>query len=128
MFGFLQSENKKLRSAAKNWLYLGHKVYNFRKDELTSTEISELARRIDELRAAVKTKPADAGKLKLSIEAIEDHMRKVGGAFLPAVIVGGECGLRPVFPHHLFGVHRFFHQALQDSDQLDVADLQRHDQ
>ncbi len=24
MFGFLQSENKKLRSAAKNWLYLGH--------------------------------------------------------------------------------------------------------
>ena len=74
MFGFLQSENKKLRSAAKNWLYLGHKVYNFRKDELTSTEISELARRIDELREAVKTKPADAGKLKLSIEAMEDHL------------------------------------------------------
>ena len=42
MFGFFQSENSKLRGAAKNWLYLGHKVYNFRKDELSDSEISVL--------------------------------------------------------------------------------------
>ena len=108
MFGFLQSENKKLRSAAKNWLYLGHKVYNFRKDELSSAEISELARRIDELRAALKTKRADAGKLKLSIEAIEDHMRKVGGAFYPQSSLGENVDFALYFLIIYLGFTAFF--------------------
>ena len=108
MFGFLQSENKKLRSAAKNWLYLGHKVYNFRKDELTSAEISELARRIDELRVVVKTKPADAGKLKLSIEAMEDHMRKVGGAFYPQSSLGENVDFALYFLIIYLGFTAFF--------------------
>jgi len=42
MFGFLQSENSKLRDAAKNWFYLGGKVDNYRKDELTDAELGEL--------------------------------------------------------------------------------------
>lgn len=108
MFGFLQSENKKLRSAAKNWLYLGHKVYNFRKDELSNAEISELARRIDELRAAVKTQPADAGKLKLSIEAMEDHMRKVGGAFYPQSSLGENVDFALYFLIIYLGFTAFF--------------------
>jgi len=83
MFGFFQSENSKLRVAAKNWLYLGHKVYNFRKDELSEAEISELGQRMSELRGQLKAKTADAGKLKLAIEGVEGHMRKVGGAFYP---------------------------------------------
>ena len=83
MFGFFQSENSKLRGAAKNWLYLGHKVYNFRKDELSEVEISELGQRMSELRGQLKSKTADAGKLKLAIEGVEGHMRKVGGAFYP---------------------------------------------
>ncbi len=83
MFGIFQSENSKLRSAAKNWLYLGHKVYNFRKDELSDSEISELIRRMDGLRSQLSARPADAGKLKLSIEALEDHMKSIGGAFYP---------------------------------------------
>lgn len=88
MFGFLQSENSKLRSAAKNWLYLGHKVYNFRKDQLTDSEISELGMRMEELRGQLKAKTADAGKLKLAIEAVESHMKKVGGAFYPQSMIG----------------------------------------
>ncbi|MAM91149.1 MAG: signal peptidase I [Opitutaceae bacterium] len=108
MFGFLQSENKKLRNAAKNWLYLGHKVYNFRKDELSGAEISELARRIDELRAAVKTKPADSGKLKLSIEAMEDYMRKVGGAFYPQSSLGENVDFALYFLIIYLGFTAFF--------------------
>jgi len=88
MFGFLQSENSKLRSAAKNWLYLGHKVYNFRKDELSDSDIAELSARIDDLRRQLKVKPADAGKLKLAIEGVESHMKKVGGAFYPQSMLG----------------------------------------
>lgn len=83
MFGFFQSENSKLRGAAKNWLYLGHKVYNFRKDELSDSDISELGQRMNELRGQLKAKTADAGKLKLAIEGVEGQMRKVGGAFYP---------------------------------------------
>lgn len=88
MFGFLQSENSKLRGAAKNWLYLGHKVYNFRKDQLSDSDISELGKRMEELRKELKAKPADAGKLKLAIEAVEGHMKKVGGAFYPQSMLG----------------------------------------
>ncbi len=88
MFGFLQSENSKLRGAAKNWLYLGHKVYNFRKDQLSDFEISELSKRMEELRSLLKAKTADAGKLKLAIEAVEGHMKKVGGAFYPQSMLG----------------------------------------
>ncbi len=83
MFGFLQSENSKLRSAAKNWLYLGAKVYNYRRDELSDKEIAELDVRMGDLRAQLKAKPADAGKLSHAIEAVEGHMRKIGGAFYP---------------------------------------------
>lgn len=88
MFGFLQSENSKLRGAAKNWLYLGQKVYNFRKDELTDSEISELGQRMEELKAQLKGKTANAGKLKLAIEAVEGHMKKIGGAFYPQSMIG----------------------------------------
>ena len=88
MFGFLQSENSKLCGAAKNWLYLGHKVYNFRKDQLTDSEISELGKRLEELRVQLKAKTADAGKLKLAIEGVEGHMKKVGGAFYPQSMIG----------------------------------------
>ena len=83
MFGFLQSENSKLRSAAKNWLYLGAKVYNYRRDELSEKDIAELDVRMGELRAQLKAKPADAGKLSHAIEGVESHMRKIGGAFYP---------------------------------------------
>lgn len=83
MFGFLQSENSKLRDAAKNWFYLGGKVHNYRKDELTDAELGELDRRMNELRRQLKSKPADAGKLKLAIEEVEGRMRKIGGVFYP---------------------------------------------
>jgi len=83
MFGFLQSENSKLRGAAKNWLYLGRKVYHFRRDELSDSEIFDLGQRMEELRSQLKAKTADAGKLKLAIEGVEGHMRKIGGAFYP---------------------------------------------
>ncbi len=83
MFSYFRSENSKLRSAAKNWLYLGRKVYDFRRDQLSDAEVSELARRIDGLRSQLNVKPADAGALKLSIEALEAQLKEVGGAFYP---------------------------------------------
>ncbi|MGK0239877.1 MAG: hypothetical protein ACI92G_003359 [Candidatus Pelagisphaera sp.] len=81
MFGFLQSENSKLRDAAKNWFYLGGKVHNYRKDELTDAELGELDRRMNEFRRQLKTKPADAGKLKLAIEEVEGqfYIKRLSG-------------------------------------------------
>ncbi len=108
MFGFLQSENSKLRAAAKNWLYLGHKVYNFRKDQLTDSEISELSQRMGELRAELKVTPADAGKLKLSIEGVEAHMRKIGGTFYPQSMLSENVDFALYFLIIYLGFTAFF--------------------
>ncbi len=108
MFGFLQSENSKLRGAAKNWLYLGHKVYNFRKDQLTDSEVSELGKRLEELRVQLKAKTADAGKLKLAIEAVEGHMKKVGGAFYPQSLIGENVDFALYFLILYLGFTAFF--------------------
>ncbi len=43
---------------------------------------------MEELRGQLKSKKADAGKLKLAIEAVEGHMKKVGGAFYPQSMIG----------------------------------------
>ena len=79
MFGFLQSENKKLRAARTG----STSVIRYTISAKTNSRARKYPNWLDESTnyEAVKTKPADAGKLKLSIEAMEDHMRKVGELF-----------------------------------------------
>ncbi len=88
MFGFLKSENKKLREAGKNWLYLSDKVYHFRKDQLNDKELDGLVRRIEDLKAQLKPKQADSNKLKYAIDNMEGHLRQIGGAFYPRSSIG----------------------------------------
>lgn len=88
MFSFLQSEQSKLRDAAKHWLYLAKKAYHFRKDELEDGELSELEGSIERLRTKMKDKKADSGSMKLVIDDIESVLRRVGGAFYPRSSLG----------------------------------------
>ena len=81
MFSFLQSERSKLKDAAKNWLYLGGKVYNFRRDLLSESEVSELSQLMVDLRAQIKGK--DVNQLEYAVTAMEAHMAKVGGTYYP---------------------------------------------
>lgn len=88
MFSSLQSEKRKLRQGAKQWLYLGRKVYNFRKDELNISELGELSSSIEQLKVQLSSKGADESKLRAAIEKMEAIMRQVGGSFFPRTSLG----------------------------------------
>ncbi len=83
MFGFLQSEEKKMRAHAANWLEVAERVFHFRRDLLSDGERQLLQGATGELKRLLKEK-ADAGKLKLSIETLEGVLGRTGGRQYPA--------------------------------------------
>ncbi|MBK1878547.1 signal peptidase I [Pelagicoccus mobilis] len=84
MFSFLKNESTKLRETAKNWLYHAGKVYHFRKDLLSETELSTLVRLSEEVKVGMKDKSDSSdNRLRSSIEALKDHMEQVGGNYYP---------------------------------------------
>src|SRR5690606_16091755 len=83
MLHFLKSERGKLREHARNWIYLGKKVYRFRKDERSAPEAEELARTVEDVRARLPSPGEDGGKLQFAIETLKGHLEKVGGAYYP---------------------------------------------
>jgi len=82
MFGFFASQEKKMRENAANWLELADKVWNFRRDRLSEKDAAELRLKRDELRTQLDER-ADAAKLKLGIEQLEEILRRTGGAIYP---------------------------------------------
>ena len=71
-----------MRENAGNWLELADKVFHFRRDQLTAAQLADLQQKRVELRLRLKER-ADAGKLKLGIEALEGALRQTGGTFYP---------------------------------------------
>ena len=82
MFGLFESQEAKARETAANWLELADKVWCFRRDLLPSKEAEELRRSTEGLRQQLKAK-VGAAELKLGIEALEEVLRRTGGAFYP---------------------------------------------
>ncbi len=82
MFGLFSSVEKQMRANATNWLELGDKVFNYRRDEISAADRADLQQKSEQLRAQLRDK-ADASKLKLGIEALEPAVRRAGGKFYP---------------------------------------------
>jgi signal peptidase I len=82
MFGLFQSQDKKMRENAANWLELAEKVYHFRRDVLPPTQLAKLVQQITALKEGIKQR-LDAAKLKLQIEQAEAVLRETGGAIYP---------------------------------------------
>ncbi len=82
MFGLFESQEKKMRDNASNWLELASKVWNYRRDRLGAKDSDELVRRTRELERLYKDR-ADAAKLKLGIEVLEGVLVRTGGAIYP---------------------------------------------
>ncbi len=76
-----------MRRNAANWLDLAAKVWNFRRDLLGEAEAAELTARRDDLQNRLRDR-ADAGKLKLGIEALEGVLRRTGGSVYPKTSLG----------------------------------------
>ena len=83
MFSFLYSQEKKMRQNAENWLEVAERVRHFRRDLLTDTQNQQLQTTAGELRLRLKEK-ADAGRIKLSIEALERVLKDTGGRIYPS--------------------------------------------
>lgn len=82
MFGFLLSQQGKMRQNASNWLEVAERVRRFRRDQLNDGQIQRLTAAAGDLRARLKDR-ADASRLKMSIEALEVVLRDVGGRMYP---------------------------------------------
>lgn len=82
MFDFLLSEEKKMRRHAANWLEVAERVYNFRRDLLPPAQVQQLVAATGDLKLRLKDK-ADASKLKMAIEKLEDVLRQTGGRIYP---------------------------------------------
>ena len=82
MFGIFDSQEKKMRENASNWLELAEKVWNYRRDRLDSRESDELVERTENLKRLLKER-ADAARLKLGIESLESILGRTGGAIYP---------------------------------------------
>jgi signal peptidase I len=82
MFGLFESQEKKMRENASNWLELASKVWHYRRDRLGAKESDELVKRTQELQRLLRDR-ADAAKLKLGIESLEGVLGRTGGAIYP---------------------------------------------
>ena len=82
MFGLFASQEKKMRASAAQWLDVADRIFRYRRDQLASAELAELEKRTQDLRLKLDQR-ADAGKLKLSVEALEPVLRRTGGKVYP---------------------------------------------
>lgn len=71
-----------MRRHADNWLEVADRVYKFRRDQLTGAQGQQLLAATGELKLRLKER-ADASKLKIAIERLEDALRNAGGRHYP---------------------------------------------
>ncbi len=112
MFGFLQSNERKMRENAENWLRLADKVGHYRRDQLPEARVLELRRKSADLRLMLRQR-ADAGRLKLGIDALEDVLRPIGGAFYPKSSIVENVEFLLVAAIIVLGVRTFFLQPFK---------------
>jgi len=102
----------KLRRAADNWLELADKVRCYRRDQLSPAERAELDRREEELRRCLR-EGADAGKLRLAIEALEEVLRRCGGAVYPKSSLAENVDFFIVAAIVILGIRTYFVQPFK---------------
>lgn len=105
----LFSGERKLRRDAGNWLEVAHTVWSFRRDCLTEAEAAEFMRRRDELRQALRAR-ADAGKLRLAIEGLEEVLRLTGGSIYPKTSLAENVEFFLVAAIVILGIRTYFLQ------------------
>lgn len=112
MFGFLKSQEKKMRENAGNWLELAQKVYHFRRDVLPDAQVVELQSHIAGLRALLKER-AGAEKLKLAIERLEEVLRRTGGSIYPKTALVENVEFFLIAAIVILGIRTYFVQPFK---------------
>ena len=102
----------RMRGNAANWLELAGNVWHYRRDQLTESERNELRARTDALRQNHREQ-AEAGKLKLLIEELEDTLRRVGGRVYPKNVLVEYVEFFLVAAIVILGVRAYFVQPFK---------------
>jgi len=111
LVGFRSAEDK-MRDNAANWLELADKVWHFRRDLLSTAEADGLTRATDEVRQQLKSR-ADAAKLKLAIESLEEVLRRTGGAIYPKTALVENVEFFLVAALVILGIRTYFVQPFK---------------
>jgi signal peptidase I len=112
MFGIFDSQEKKMRDNAANWLELAEKVWNYRRDRLNAKESDELVGRTQELRRLLKDR-SDAARLKLGIESLEGVLGRTGGAIYPKTSLVENVEFFLVAAIVILGIRTYFVQPFK---------------
>src|SRR5450432_1458607 len=112
MFGFFDSQEKKMRDNAYNWLELASKVWNYRRDTLGARESDELVGKMEGLRRLLKER-ADAARLKLAIESLEGILMRTGGAVYPKTSLVENVEFFLVAAIVILGIRTYFVQPFK---------------
>ncbi len=112
MFGFFQSNERKMRDNADNWLQLADKIGHYRHDQLTESQRQELRQKSADLRLKLKQR-ADASRLKLGIESLEGVLRQIGGTFYPKSTIVENVEFFLVAAIIVLGVRSYFLQPFK---------------
>jgi signal peptidase I len=108
----LADANQKMRENAANWIELAEKVYHFRRDVLPAKDVAELQARTANLKAQVK-EGVGAEKLKLTIESLEEVLRKTGGAIYPKTALVENVEFFLVAAIVILGIRTYFVQPFK---------------
>jgi signal peptidase I len=101
-----------MRASAANWLQLAEKVWHFRRDVLGAAEAAEFQRRQDDLRRRLKDR-ADAGRLKMGIDALEEILRRAGGEIYPKSSLSENVEFFLVAAIMILGIRTYFVQPFK---------------
>lgn len=112
MFSFLLSEQGKMRRNAANWLEVADRVYKFRRDQLTDTQLQRLVGATGEVRLRLKEK-ADASRLKMAIEQLETVLRDTGGRIYPMTSLVENVEFFLVAAIVILGIRAYFVQPFK---------------
>jgi signal peptidase I len=106
------SNQRKMRSSAANWLEVADRVWHYRRDRMSDSEVGELNRHREELRRRLR-EGADAALLKLAIEGVEGALQRVGGAVYPKSALSENVEFFLVAAIVIIGIRAYFLQPFE---------------
>ncbi len=112
MFGLFESQDKKMRDNAANWLELADKIYHYRRDVLAETHVAELQSCRAEVKALLKQR-AGAAEMKLAIERLEEVLKRCGGSIYPSSGLSENIEFFLVAALVILGIRTYFVQPFK---------------
>jgi signal peptidase I len=112
MFGLFESQEKKMRDNASNWLEVASRVWNYRRDRMTVLESDELVQKTGDLKKLLSER-ADAARLKLGIESLEGILARTGGAIYPKTSLSENVEFFLVAAIVILGIRTYFVQPFK---------------